>query len=150
MDYWPTQKKLLEDSNNTASIESAHWDDSVSKLLCPCVCLCNFSPTRPSGPSWSGSRKVCVFICLFGGDEGVSSEFAPSHSNIECFSSLTEVSTGPVALSVTLLYSIITLQKHCIILLIVYCISVTLCFSNIVLLTNLITVTQCNTGTVFQ
>ena len=24
-----------------------------------------FSPTRPSGPSWSSSRDVCLFLCFF-------------------------------------------------------------------------------------
>ena len=24
-----------------------------------------FSPTRPSGPSWTSSRNVCLFLCLF-------------------------------------------------------------------------------------
>ena len=27
------------------------------------ACLFIFSPTRPSGPSWSVSRDVCIFIC---------------------------------------------------------------------------------------
>ena len=26
--------------------------------------LFSFSPTPPSGPSWSSSRDVCLFVCL--------------------------------------------------------------------------------------
>ena len=46
--------------------------------MCPCVHifqLDKFSPTRPSGPSWSSSCDLCLFLCFF-----VSLLMSPFHA----------------------------------------------------------------------
>ena len=60
----PPKKKLIFDD---FFLQSGYFVIGVTirigrEMLC--LPYAGFSPTRPSGPSWSRSRDVCMFVCL--------------------------------------------------------------------------------------
>ena len=56
---WSSSKwqKMLQTKQSSSGHQSSIWQTGTNQFL--------FSPTRPSGPSWSVSRDVCIFIYIF-------------------------------------------------------------------------------------